>query len=91
MNLERSIQNIDGTTETIIISSTNNKSPLDLTKTYKLANYTSKKNNKLKTIYKNSIFGTDIGINSEGFTHIAILSSIIAIASISILYILFRI
>lgn len=91
MNIQKNIQNIDGTTETIIISSTNNKSPLDLTKTYKLANYTSKKNNKLKTIYKNSILGSDIGINSEGFTHIAILSSIIATAAFYTLYILFRI
>lgn len=91
MNLERNIQNADGTIDTLIISSNDNNSPLDTNKTYKLANYTSKKVNKLTTMYKNSILGSDIGINSKGFTHIAILSSIIAIASISILYILFRI
>lgn len=91
MNLERNIQNADGTIDMLIISSNDNNSPLDSNKTYKLANYTSKKVNKLTTMYKNSILGSDIGINSKGFTHIAILSSIIAIASISILYILFRI
>lgn len=91
MNLERNIQNTDGTIDTLIISSNDNNSPLDMNKTYKLANYTSKKVNKLTTMYKNSILGSDIGINSKGFTHIAILSSIIAIASFCILYILFRI
>lgn len=91
MNLERNIQNADGTIDTLIISSNDNNSPLDTNKTYKLANYTSKKVNKLTIMYKNSILVCDIGINSKGFTHIAILSSIIAIASISILYILFRI
>ena len=54
MNFERDIKNDDGTEETIIISSNDNR-VLNLNQTYKLANQTKKKENKLMKKFKNSI------------------------------------
>lgn len=88
-NYQRDIQNEDGTQETIIITSNDNRT-LDLTKTYKLANHTEKKESKLAKKFKNSILGTDIGIKSAGFSNVAILATIIAIATLCIMYFLWR-
>ena len=88
-NYQKDIQNEDGTQETIVITSNDNK-VLDLTKTYKLANHTKKKESKFAKKFKNSILGTDIGIKSAGFSNVAILATIIAIASLCIMYFLWR-
>lgn len=88
-NYQRDIQNEDGTQETIIITSNDNRT-LDLTKTYKLANYREKKENKFAKKFKNSIFGSDIGVKSAGFSNVAILATIIAIATLCIMYFLWR-
>ena len=86
-NYQKDIKNEDGTEETIIITS-NDARTIDLTKTYKLAN--QKKESKLARKFKNSILGTDIGFKSAGFSNIAILSTIIALATLSIMYFLWR-
>ena len=88
-NYQKDIQNEDGTQETIVITSNDNK-VLDLTKTYKLANHTQKKESKFAKKFKNSILGTDIGIKSAGFSNVAILATIIAIATLCIMYFLWR-
>lgn len=90
-NYTRDIKNEDGTIETLVISSNDNYTPLDLTKTYKLANYTQKKENKLASAFKNSIFGTEIGVKNEGFSNIAILATIIAVGLFCVMYISWRI
>lgn len=89
MNFERDIKNDDGTEETIIISSNDNR-VLNLNQTYKLANQTKKKENKLMKKFKNSILGADIGIKSSGFSNVAILATIIALGSIFVMYLLWR-
>ena len=89
MNFERDIKNEDGTEETIVISSDDNRS-LNLNQTYKLANHTQKKESKLAKKFKNSILGADIGVKSSGFTNVAILATIIAIGSMCIMYFLWR-
>ena len=89
MNFERDIKNDDGTEETIIISSNDNR-VLNLNQTYKLANQTKKKENKLMKKFKNSILGADIGIKSRGFSNVAILATIIALGSIFVMYLLWR-
>ena len=89
MNFERDIKNDDGTEETIIISSNDNR-VLNLNQTYKLANQTKKKENKLMKKFKNSILGADIGLKSNGFSNIAILATIIALGSIFVMYLLWR-
>ena len=88
-NIERDIINEDGTISTIVISSNDNYK-LNLSKTYKLANYKSKKENKIKSLFKNSILGTEIGVKAEGFTSIAILATIIAISTLFTMYIFWR-
>lgn len=89
MNFERDIKNDDGTEETIIISSNDNR-VLNLNQTYKLANQTKKKENKLMKKFKNSILGADIGVKSRGFSNVAILATIIALGSIFVMYLLWR-
>lgn len=89
MNFERDIKNEDGTEETIIISSNDNR-VLNLNQTYKLANQTKKKESKLMKKFKNSILGADIGVKSNGFSNVAILATIIALGSIFVMYLLWR-
>lgn len=89
-NIERDIKNEDGTIETLVITSNDNYT-LNLNKTYKLANYTKKKENKLVSKFKNSILGTEVGVKAAGFSNIAILSTIIAVGAICIMYIFWRI
>ena len=91
-NIQTNLQNEDGSVETLFITSNDNYSlNLNTKNTYKLANRTQKKENKLSNAFKNSILGTDIGINSEGFSHIAILSTIIAVGAFCIMYLFCRI
>jgi len=90
MNIQKDIKNIDGTTDTLVITSNDNSYPLDSTKTYKLANRVQSKENNLTQKFKNSILGTEVGVKAEGFSNIAILATIIAIASMIIMYILWR-
>ena len=47
--------------------------------------------NKAVNNFKNSILGTDIGINSEGFSYIAILATILAIGALITMYISWKI
>lgn len=88
-NFQKDIKNEDGTEETIIITS-NDSYALNMNKTYKLANYTPKKESKLTKKFKNSILGTDIGVKSAGFSNIAILATIIAIGTLCVMYFLWR-
>ena len=89
MNIERNMKNPDGTIDTIIITSSNDSNPLEPNKTYKLVNKQTKQD-KIINKFKNSILGTEVGIKSEGLSNIAILSTIIAISSIMIMYLLWR-
>ena len=89
--LERDIKNLDGTIDTLVITSNDNVYPLDVNKTYKLANNIQKKENKFISAYKNSILGADIGVRSEGFSNIAILSTLIAIGVFCIMYLFCRV
>lgn len=90
-NIERDIHNEDGTIETLIITSNDNYSPLDASKTYKLANHATKKSNRVVSAFKNSILGAEIGVKVEGFSNIAILATIIAVGVLCIMYAFWRI
>lgn len=89
MNFQRDIKNEDGTEETVIISSSDNRT-LNLNQTYKLANHTEKKESKLAQKFKNSFLGADIGVKSSGFSNVAILATIIALGTLAIMYFLWR-
>ena len=86
-NYQKDIKNEDGTEETIVITSSDTHT-IDLSRTYKLAN--QKRESKFARKFKNSILGTDIGFKSAGFSNIAILATIIAIGTLSIMYFLWR-
>lgn len=91
-SIQTNLKNEDGSIETLLITSNDNYSlNLNTKNTYKLANHTQKKENKLTHAFKKSILGTDIGINSEGFSHVAILSTIIAVGAFCIMYLFFKI
>lgn len=83
--------NPDGTIDTLLITSNDNYQTLDRNKTYKLANNIYKKENKLVTAFKNSILGSEIGVKAQGFSTIAILSTIIAVGMFCIMYLSFKI
>lgn len=88
-NIQTELKNQDGTVETLLITSNDNYT-LNMKGTYKLANRAVKKEIKLVSNFKNSILGTDIGVNSEGFSHIAILSTLIAVGAICIMYLFWK-
>lgn len=89
--IEKDIKNGDGTIDTLIISSNDSTNPLDKNKNYKLANYNNKRESALVRMYKNSIFGAEIGVKAEGFSSMAILATIIAIGGIILTYITLRV
>lgn len=89
-NIEREIKNLDGSRETLMMTSNDNYK-LNLKGTYKLANNRCEKENKFISKFKNSILGAEIGVKAEGFSNIATLSTIIAVGTICIMYILFRV
>ena len=89
--LERDVNYADGTIDTLIISSNDNTHPLDVNKTYKLANNIYKKENKFISAYKNSILGAEIGVKAEGFSTITILATLVAIGTLCIMYLFCRV
>ena len=63
----------------------NDKYRVKLPKNYKLVNHYS------SNILKNTLLGSDIGINSEGFVTITVISTLIAVASFIMMILSFRI
>lgn len=90
--IKKDMMNADGTLETLILSSTDTNYPLDVNKTYKLANYHQPKiDNNFIAKFKRSIFGADIGINSAGFANVAIIAVLVAIFMFNLMYLFWRI
>lgn len=88
-NIQTNLKNEDGSIETLLLTSNDNY-VLNMNKTYKLANIPQRKENKFAKKFKNSILGTEIGVKAEGFSHITILSTIIAVGTLCIMYIFWR-
>ena len=88
-NYSKDIINEDGTEETIVITS-NDDYTLNMVKNYSIANHKVKKESKFTKAFKNSILGSDIGIKSSGFSNIAILATIIAVAVLCVMYLAWR-
>lgn len=89
-HLEKEIKNSDGTIDTLILTSNDNYK-INLTNKYKLANHNIRKENKLVSMFKNSILGSEIGVKAEGFSNIAILATIVAIGALCTMYVFWRI
>ena len=88
-NIQTNLKNEDGSIETLLLTSNDNY-VLNMTKTYKLANMPQRKENQFTKKFKNSILGAEIGVKAEGFSHIAILSTIIAVGALCVMYIFWR-
>ena len=87
--INREITNSDGTKDIIMIESNDNYK-VNLNGKYKLANcYINEKSFSNK--FKNSIFGADIGVKSQGFGSVLTLSLIIALGTMITLYFMWRI
>lgn len=88
-NFSKSYMNEEGKKETVVANSQDNYH-IKLNGNYKLANHNNKKENKFVKRFKGSLLGTDIGVKSGGFSSIAILATVIAVAVIAIMYFLWR-
>lgn len=87
-NLSKNYVNDEGNEETFVASSNDNyKVKLD---NYTLSNEKLKKESKLAKKFKGSILGTDIGVKSGGFSTIAVLATVIALAVLVTLYFIWR-
>ena len=89
MAVSKEIINDDGTKETVMISSEDNRE-LNINGPLVLANHNKKKESRLVQKFKGTIFGADIGIKSGGFTSVAILATVIAVSTLLIMYFLWR-
>ena len=85
--ISKMLNNRDGSVDKVIISSNDNYK-VNLNKKYVLVGY---QGNKYVDNFKNSIFGMDIGVNSNGFASIMLVSTLLAIATFIGMYLAFRI
>lgn len=88
-NLSKKYVNEDGAEATIVASSDDNYE-VKLAKNYTLSNHTAKKESRLAKKFKGSILGADIGVKSSGFSSVAILATVIALAAALIMYFIWR-
>ena len=88
-NISRDFTNDDGSNETMVASSSD-EYMLNMDKKYILANRKEKKESKLAKKFKGSILGADIGIKSKGFSSVAILATVIALAALAVIYFMWR-
>ena len=88
-NLSKKIMNDQGKEETIVATSNDNYD-VNLKGSYALVGKKEKKVSKLAEKFKGSIFGADIGVKSGGFSTIAILATVIALAVLAALYFIWR-
>ena len=87
-NLSKSFKDEDGREETILASSDDN---YDLKLgNYTLVNRTRPEGSKLARKFRSSMFGADIGIRSKGFSSMAILATVLVLATLVVLYFLWR-
>ncbi|MBR7042381.1 MAG: hypothetical protein IKI04_02650 [Bacilli bacterium] len=87
-NLNKNFIDDDGRNGTMIASSDDNyEVKLD---NYTLSNHKAKRQSALAKKFKNSILGADIGVKSSGFSSIAALAAVIAIAVLVVLYFIWR-
>lgn len=88
-NLSKKIINDDGKEETVVATSNDNYN-VKLDGKYTLVGKVSKKRSKLAEKFKGSILGADIGVKSGGFSTIAILATVVALAVFVSLYFIWR-
>lgn len=88
-NLSKKYVNDDGVEETVVADSNDNYE-VKLDGNYTLSNHKTKKESRLAKKFKGSILGADIGVKSSGFSSVAILATVIALAAAIIMYFIWR-
>ena len=88
-NFSKNFVDDDGQNETVIASSDDNYQ-VNLNGHYTLSNRKGKKENSLVKKFKGTILGADIGVKSSGFSSIAALATVIALAVLAVLYFIWR-
>jgi hypothetical protein len=88
-NLSKKYVNDDGVEETVVADSNDNYE-VKLDGNYTLSNHKEKKESRLAKKFKGSILGADIGVKSSGFSSVAILATVIALAAALIMYFIWR-
>ena len=88
-NFSKNYVNDEGVEETVVASSNDNYE-VNLAKNYTLSNHQVKKESRLAKKFKGSILGADIGVKSSGFSSVAILATVIALAVALIMYFIWR-
>lgn len=88
-NLSKKYVNDDGVEETVVADSNDNYE-VKLDGNYTLSNHKAKKESRLAKKFKGSILGADIGVKSSGFSSVAILATVIALAAAIIMYFIWR-
>ena len=87
-NLSKDFVNDEGQKEKMVASSDDNyQVKLD---NYTISNHKEKKESLLAKKFKGSILGADIGVKSNGFSSVAILAVVIALAVFAVLYFIWR-
>lgn len=88
-NLSKKYVNDDGVEETVVADSNDNYE-VKLDGNYTISNHKTKKESRLAKKFKGSILGADIGVKSSGFSSVAILATVIALAAAIIMYFIWR-
>ena len=88
-SISKNFKNEDGTEEQVIASSNDNYE-LNLANKYVLANRVQQKGSKLGRKFKNSILGSEIGVKNKGFSSVAILATVVALAALLVIYFMWR-
>lgn len=87
-SVNKKIQNEDGSKDTILITG-DDSIKVAISNNYTLANY-KKKASTFTNKFKNSIFGSDIGVKSSGFSSITILATVIAVSVTLLLFLMWK-
>ncbi len=87
-NLKKTFVDDEGQNETMIANSSDDR-PVKLGN-YTLSNHKEKKESLLVQKFKGSILGADIGVKSSGFSSVAILAIVLALAVLAMLYFIWR-
>ncbi len=83
--INRTIKNSNGTVDRVVANSYDSYDVM-IGENYKLVKYS-----KSRKTFNDTFLGTDIGLHSNGFVNVAIISSLLAIGTIIAMYLFCRI
>ena len=88
-NFSKKYVNDEGVEETVVAESNDNYE-INLSNNYVLSNHKGKHVSRLTKKFKGSLLGADIGLKSSGFSSVAVLAAVIALAALIVMYFIWR-